>query len=166
MRNDPRSPATSVAVAAQHALQQRIVSAMRGSWDGQQQVAAVRAALAQAVAGVTDPEVTGAVTTLRAAIDAAVGPESGRSSGAAASPPTFSAANETLAGQLNAQDNGDFAPTPAMLAAFDGVCRDLSTVRSAWQRVLQRDMPTLNAVLVRKGASAIPVPNPITWSHC
>src|SRR5207245_4805367 len=41
--NDPRSPATVADVRAQYALQTKIVAGMRLSWDGYQQVAAMRA---------------------------------------------------------------------------------------------------------------------------
>src|SRR5258708_25193074 len=42
-------------------------------------------------------------------------------------PPTFVGVNNTLAGQTNALENGDMAPTPAMLAAYAAACRDLGT---------------------------------------
>ncbi len=44
--NDPRSPATVTDVRAQYGLQARIAAAMRVSWEGYQQVAAMRALVA------------------------------------------------------------------------------------------------------------------------
>jgi len=44
--NDPRSPATVADVRAQYALETRVVAAMQTAWDGYQQVAAARAAVA------------------------------------------------------------------------------------------------------------------------
>src|SRR3989442_680739 len=44
--NDPRSPATAQDVRGQYALQTKLVAGMRLSWDGYQQVAALRALVA------------------------------------------------------------------------------------------------------------------------
>src|SRR5206468_6766192 len=44
--NDPRSPATVADVRAQYGLQTKIVAAMQLSWDGYEQVAAMRALVA------------------------------------------------------------------------------------------------------------------------
>jgi len=41
--NDPRSPATAADVRAQYGLQTKIAAAMQVSWEGYQQVAAMRA---------------------------------------------------------------------------------------------------------------------------
>src|SRR5205807_5882483 len=45
VQNDPRSPARAPDVRAQYDLQMKIVAAMRASWDGYRQVAALRAAV-------------------------------------------------------------------------------------------------------------------------
>src|SRR5207245_9781041 len=44
--NDPRSPARVADVRAQYDLQMKVVAAMKQSWDGYQQVAALRAVVA------------------------------------------------------------------------------------------------------------------------
>src|SRR5207247_10684323 len=44
--NDPRSPATTADVRAQYGLQTKLVAGMQLSWDGYQQVAAMRALVA------------------------------------------------------------------------------------------------------------------------
>ena len=162
VRNDPRSTAPSSALVVQHALLLQITDVMRTTWDDQAAVTAVRTALAQT--STANTEVDAAVRTLRAAIDAAVGAEPARASGAPR--PTFRSLNESLASQLNAQDNADFAPTPSMRAAYAGVCRDLTTLHGAWQRIVQRDLPTMNAVLTRAGLRTIAVPTQTTRSSC
>jgi hypothetical protein len=118
LRNDPRSPATPAALAAQLALQLRIVAALRAAWEGYQRVKA-----------------------LGAAADSVPGAEGGRAAGGSAAARTFRSIGNTLASQLNAQDNADLAPTPAMAAAFASVCRDLAAVRAAWERSLRVTLP-------------------------
>jgi hypothetical protein len=158
VRNDPRSKATPSALAQQLALQLKISTAMRTAWDGQQQVVALRESLA-IVAGASAPaEVVTAINTLRAAIDSVVGSENVRGAGRNAAGPTFRGANGAMAGQLTAQDNADWAPTPAMRAAYISTCRDLSTVQTRWHRVLTERTPAVNAVLSRNGAAPIQVP--------
>lgn len=149
VRNDPRSTATPAALAAQHALQMQITTAMRAAWDAQRQVTELRGALPNAASGNAGADVVAAIAALRAAIDSAVGGEAARVS--------FRGVNGMMASLLTAQDNADFAPTPSMRAAFSATCRELSTVHAAWQRVLQRDVPRANAVLARHNASPLPV---------
>jgi hypothetical protein len=122
--NDPRSPATAADVRAQYALETRVVAAMQAAWDGYQQVAAARAAVA-------------ADKALDSTLAAVGGePTGGRGGGGGGGgggfrpggppPPTFVAVNATLGRQLNALETGDLAPTPAMQAAYAAACKDLA----------------------------------------
>jgi len=125
--NDPRSPATVVDVRAQVALQTKIVNAMRETWDGYNKVAALRAPLAG------DSSAAGKA---RDSTLAAIGgnPEGRGGFGGFGGPrpaPTFVGVNGNLAGQINALENGDMAPTPAMLAAYAAACADLRRVVTA-----------------------------------
>jgi hypothetical protein len=63
-----------------------------------------------------------------------------------------------LVGQLNAQDNGDLAPTPGMLAAYTKACIDLKSVATAWKNLGTRDLSALNAVLTRNGIHEVASP--------
>ncbi len=156
VRNDPRSPVTLAALAAQHALQRQITTGMRAAWDAEQQRVALRSAMSQVSAANADPEVAAAMTTFRAALDSTAG----RTPRGA-----FGDLNGALASQLTAQDHADFAPTPSMRAAFSATCRDLTTLHLAWQRALQR-VPTLNSVLARHGVSALQVPSAARPPRC
>ncbi len=154
VRDDPRSTTAAAALAAQHMLQMRMVSAMHMTWDGQQHVTIVRDAIARASAANPTAAQATAMASLRAAMDSAVGPADVRASGGGA---TFQSVNGALVNQVNALDNGDMAPTPAMRAAYASTCRELAAVQIAWQRLLQRDRTAFNAVLAREGVSAVPV---------
>ena len=152
VRNDPRSKATAAALSAQHALQMQLVDGMRKAHAGQTQVNALRASLAQASAG-APTEVATAISALRAAIDSAVGADAnGKSSG------KFRDANGAFASQLNAQDHADHAPNAGMLAAFAATSKQLSAAQAAWARMLERDLPALNAVRTRLGLSPVQAP--------
>ena len=167
VRNDPRSSATPADVRAQHALLMQLVDGMQSSWKGAQQVAAMRNALTSTAAASTQSDVRSAIAALRASIDSAVGPDSGTAGRRSASPrPTFRSVNGALAGQLNAQDNADWLPTPAMHAAWESTCRDLSSVYAAWSNVMRRDLPRMNAVLRQKGSSLLAQPANLVPPGC
>jgi len=126
--NDPRSPATVADVRAQYALETRVVAAMRTAWDGYQQVAAARAAVA-------------ADKALDSTLAAVGGdPAGGRGFGGfrpgGPPPPTFVGVNGTLGRQLNALATGDLAPTPAMEAAYAAACKDLAKAVTAFNAVV------------------------------
>jgi hypothetical protein len=132
--NDPRSPATAADVRAQYALETRVVAAMRAAWDGYQQVAAARAAVA-------------ADKALDSTLAAVGGePTGGRGGGGGGGgggfrpggppPPTFVAVNASLGRQLNALETGDLAPTPAMQAAYAAACKDLAKAVTTFNAVV------------------------------
>ena len=70
-------------------------------------------------------------------------------------PPTFTAINNAFASQLNAQDLGDHAPTVATLARYASTCRELATLVAAWQRVSTTELVGFNALLTKRGKTAI-----------
>ena len=64
VENDPRSPATTAELRAQHELQMKIYGGIQEAWDGYHQVAAMRARVAE-LGGSTPPsEVTQAAKAL------------------------------------------------------------------------------------------------------
>jgi hypothetical protein len=155
--NDPRSPATTVDVRAQYALQMKIVRGMQASWDGYHQVAAMRA-LVQADTAL--PAAKAFDSTL-----AAVGgnPEGRGGFGGFGAPrpaPTFVSVNGNLGGQINDQENGDMAPTPAMQANYVAGCTDLKKAVTTWIGINGAPLAAFNAVLVQNNlkpiAAAVP----------
>src|SRR5438046_562754 len=92
VQNDPRSPARAPDVRAQYDLQMKIVAAMRASWDGYRQVAALRAAVAADTAATLPAAVVAAAKAFDSTLAAGGGnPEGGRGffGGGARPPPTF-----------------------------------------------------------------------------
>lgn len=128
--NDPRSPATAAALAAQHALQVKIWQGMQASYAGYELVNGVRETL-RADAAAANAQLLAQLDTI-AGLDAFRG--RGRGGGGNA-PPSFRGVNAAFAQQLNAQENADAAPTAADLAAYASTCQELSKVASSWQRV-------------------------------
>ena len=59
--------------------------------------------------------------------------------------------------QLNAQDNGDMAPTVAILAAADSSIAHLKTDEARFRNIVAKDVAALNALLERHQIAKIPV---------
>ena len=161
VHNDPRSPATLAEVRAQHALLQKLDDGLHATWNGHQQVVALRGAVKSAVPANAPAEVAAAVTAFEAKLDTVAGNPEGRGffrRGGREAAPSFVSVSGEMVGQLNAQDNGDLAPTPGMLAAYTNACIDLKTVESAWKNVTTRDLSALNAVLSKNGIPQVQAP--------
>ena len=153
--NDPRSPATTADVRAQYGLQTKLVAGMQLSWDGYQQVAAMRALVA---ADTLIPAAKAFDSTL-----AAVGgnPERGGGGfggfgGGPAPAPTFVRVNGNLGNQVNTLENGDLAPTDAMRRAYQAVCRDLQRVVTTWTGLNGAPLAGINAVLTQNHMKPVP----------
>jgi len=171
VRNDPRSPATPAAVAAQHALLMKIYGGIKSSRQAYQAADALRKSMHAAAGTNPTTDVVSAVAAFEARLDSVAGGSAGgrgfRGRRGATSPPTFRAVNGALVGQLAAQDNGDMMPTASMLAAFASSCRDLSSAERAFNGILSSDLPTLNAALVRSGLKAVASPTArLVPPHC
>ena len=158
VRHDPRSPATVAEVTAQSAHMAELTALLRASMEGHEQVAAVRAALAQRASAPPSAAILPIIVAANSAIDKAVGsatPAPGRSGAAV---PTFRSVNSTAAALLQAQDNGDAAPTPSMRAAFAAACRSYQTVARAWQQAITGELRRVNDALTAAGGAAIMSP--------
>ncbi len=162
VRGDPRVRTTASALGAQHALLVRMDRGLRAAWSGYQQVAELRAAVAKAKGADTSPDVVVAVALLDAKLDIVAGNPAGsggfRPRGG--SVPSFVGISGDLVNQLNAQDNGDVAPTPAMLAALAKSCADLKAVQANWNSIGVQRLAPLNAALASHGMPAVAVPSP------
>jgi len=153
--NDPRSPATIADVRAQYALQTRLVAGMQLSWDGYQQVAAMRALVA---ADTALPAAKAFDSTL-----AAVGgnPEArgggfGGFGGGPAPAPTFVRVNGNLGNQINTLENGDLAPTDAMQFDYVAACQNLQKVVTTWTGLNGAPLAAFNAVLTQNNLKPVP----------
>ena len=164
IRNDPRSPATLQAIRAQHDLQMRIYQGIEASFIGHRIAQELRDALRGAFPATVAPELSDAAAkaiSLAARLDTVAGLDAQRGRRVFGPAPTtnFRAINGALVQQLQAQDVGDQAPTPGMLAAFAKTCADLNTVAAGWQRLTTVDFVALNDVLVTRKRKALVLPN-------
>jgi photosystem II stability/assembly factor-like uncharacterized protein len=162
VKSDRRSTATLAALREQHALQLDIMDGIRASYDGHRAAVALRTSL-RAFPASTEPDLAEIATraaALAAQLDTVVGLDAGRNRGrGGANPPrpTFTAINNALVAQLNAQDLGDMAPNVPTLARFASTCKELTTVVNAWQRLSTAELGAVNALLTKHGKTVIVV---------
>jgi len=168
VRNDPRSPASAADVAAQHALEMKILGGVRTAWDGYHQVAALRAAIAGDTGSAVPAEVVAAAKTLDSALAAVGGNPEARGFGGFGRagpppPPTFVAVHGNLVRQLGTLENGDLAPTEAMRAAWRAGCGDLKKVVMTWGTFngATGALAAFNAVLKKNNLTAITPASPV-----
>jgi photosystem II stability/assembly factor-like uncharacterized protein len=163
VRADPRSPASAAALQSQHDLQMKIVDGIRQSYEGWRLAGDLRSALLASVpsgAAQQMADLATAATAYSARLDTVGGLDTtrARGRGAQSSAPNFRAINRSLVGLLNAQETGDMAPTPSMLAAYAKTCNDLATTINAWQSLASTNLTELNAILTRRKIKMLAAP--------
>jgi hypothetical protein len=162
VRNDPRSPATLAALSAQHALQMKLVDGLRATWNGYQQVAALRGSMGTATGDDMPAELTAAGTAFGAQLDTVIGLDAARaprSRGGATPPPNFRGVSGALVAELNAQDNADMAPTAATVVAYAKTCAELDAVVARWKQVAGGELTRFNAVRKRHRVRELTAPS-------
>ena len=167
--NDPRSPATTVAVRAQVAFQLQLVRAMRIAYDGYEQAAALRGRMDSLKLTDSSSTLARAIAALRLGLDSlsGVAPDARFSSfGLKRLPTDFASLHGRLEEQFMAQENGDLAPTDAMRRAFAAGCRDLTTTVARWRAFNARAVPEVNAALSKDGRGPLPVAQAVASPTC
>jgi hypothetical protein len=153
----------------------KLADGIRAAWSGYQQVAALRAAMEAPPAerpadGGAPPELLAAGAAFGAQLDTVSGLDAARAArnrAGSTPPPNFRGVSNALVAQLNAQDNGDMAPTPAMLSAYAKTCGELALVAERWKQVVGRDLVTFNAVRQRHGVREVVGPSvAVTVPRC
>jgi hypothetical protein len=160
VKPDPRSRATLADLALQSALQRKISQAIDATYEGNHAAASLRDATRDATSGAS-PEIASKAATIIAQLDSVAGRQAGRGRGRGGqgAPPNFASLNGTFVGQLNAQEQGDLAPTAAARVAWTASCMDLGKAVATWQRVSATDLKALNALLTGAGKSTVASPN-------
>jgi hypothetical protein len=178
VKNDPGSRATPADLAALHDLQMKLYNGTRESWDGFQQVAAMRTAIADVTRGTVPKEVTDAAAALTAKLTQLAGPTTftggrgGPSTGSGqAGGVSFSVINGVEAeegavlvsmnGQLKVIDMSDIPPNPSKLAAWRSVCTDLRSALTSWRAINATDLVAFNALLVKNNLKPVAVATPV-----
>jgi hypothetical protein len=172
VKNDPGSRATAADLAALHDLQMKLYQGTRTSWDGFQQIAAMRAAIADVTRGNVPKEVTDAAAAFTAKLTQLAGPTTftgGR--GSAAPGVSFSVINGVEAeegavlvsmnGQLKVIDMSDIPPNPSKLAAWRNVCTDLRSALTSWRAINATDLVAFNALLLKNNLKPVAAATPV-----
>ena len=165
--NDPRSPATAVALRVQHGLQMKIYAGIKEAWDGYHQIAAMRAAVA--AVSRSKPEVTAAAAAFDAKLAAIGGTTGGgRGRGGAGGPgggtpppPTFAGLNGSLIRQLDTLDFADMAPNEPMNQTWAAGCAELKATVARWADANGKELAAFNAILVKNSLSPMPAASPV-----
>ena len=74
--------------------------------------------------------------------------------------------NGNLVGQINDQENGDMAPTPAMQANYVAGCMDLKKAVTTWLGINGAALAAFNAVLTQNNLKPIPAAPSLTAPVC
>ena len=170
VRNDPRSPATAAALRAQQALTAKIDAAMRASYDGYQQVAAMRTAIEAIKVTDSTSDLGRAIKAFHATLDSVGGvalEDRPFSFGFAGKPKTdLFSVHDRLQTQFVGQDTGDLAPTAAALSGFARTCLDLTRTLRRWQALTGDELRVINSRLVAVGQTAITAARGVPAPRC
>jgi hypothetical protein len=151
--NDPRSPVNLAALKAQDALIRKLNALERLAWDAFKQTDTTRAQLRAFMASDSTSNAAKAIREYIAKLDTLGGSAPsltggfGGFGGGANARPTLVQLIGRILNQLGTFENGDVAPTAAMLAAYQTSCNDLGKSITAWRAINGADLSALNAAL-------------------
>jgi photosystem II stability/assembly factor-like uncharacterized protein len=160
---DPRIRTLPEGIGEQRDLGVKILDSMTASYQANEQVAAVRAALTAA------PK-SDAVTALSTKVSAFGGAPAGRGGrggggggggrgGGGAATSNFQTIHGTLGSLMTNVEQADEAPTLAMKESFQDSCKSLSEALAKWEELKKADLSTLNGTLADHKITA---PPPVT----
>lgn len=170
VHNDPRvgeSPALMAALRQQNKLALAAWTGMKDSFEGNNEVSALRAKLGELPRSAA-AEVSTALTALETKLSAfGAAPGAGRPGGGFGVPAprapgsvlTFTALNGsfyTVLGPLS-QNGIDMRPTEAAIHTWELGCREFSATAAGWKQFLSTDLAQFNDVLRKNGLSLISV---------
>jgi photosystem II stability/assembly factor-like uncharacterized protein len=158
--NDPRSLASQADLKSQHDLQMNYYRGIQGAWEGYQQAAALRTALAELIAAKPTEEIVKAAKALDDKLDGLQGKVVYRRRFLGLAPPTtFVTLNDYLLYRMDALDTGDLAPTDSILGSYGASWTKANALFESWRAICQKDLPALNVMLVKNGNKPLAVPS-------
>ncbi len=169
---DPRVHVSQADFDRQAAFELNVVDAMRASFDGHQQAAALRAVVGERLASVrTNPAARAAADALKdfaSRLEPLVGGGRGRGGApqAGRARPAFAGLNGHFGALLEASDLADGAPTEAMRTAWTDYCRDLTSAFAEWNELTGKRLADLNARLAAARLPPIAKPPSGATSPC
>jgi hypothetical protein len=162
--NDPRSPVSLAALKAQDALVRKLNALDRLAWDAFQQADTTRSRLrtltasdSTSAAAKTIREYIAKLDTLGGAAPASGGFGGFGGFGGANARPTLVQLVNRFLNQLGTFENGDVAPTAAMLAAYQSACNDLGKSITTWRALNGENLSALNAALTAAGKTPLAI---------
>ncbi|MDQ2890692.1 MAG: hypothetical protein M3R65_09130 [Gemmatimonadota bacterium] len=162
IRNDPRSTASTADIKAQTDLALKFYAASKESWDGANEVTAMRSSVASLAAAGQPAEVVAAAKALDAKLQAIGGSTAPGNRGRGGPPPApdFMRLNSTMTAGLTSLDYADMAPTPSAIRGYAADCMKLKTLITTFQAVNTADVPALNSILARNNVPQIRMASP------
>jgi hypothetical protein len=158
--NDPRSPANLAALKAEDALIRKLNALERLAWDVFHQTDTTRAQLRAMTASDSTSNAAKSIREYISKLDTLGGRAptlgggfggGGFFGGNANARPTLVQLVGRILNQLGTFENGDVAPTAAMLAAYHSACNDLGKSIAAWRAISGADLTALNGALTAAG---------------
>jgi len=160
--SDPRSPVKLAALKAQDALIKKLNASDRVAWEAFKQVDTMRAQLRAMTPSDSASEAAKTIRGFIARLDSVGGRAptpgggfAGFGGASAIARPTFVQLINGFLRQLGNFDNGDVAPTAAMLAAYKSECNGLGKAVAAWRTLNAADLTALNGALTAAGKTPV-----------
>jgi len=186
VRNDPRvgeSPAVTAAIRAQQALTDLAYQGAKDSYSGNDEVAAVRNAIAALRRGQLPQDVATQAAALDTALNAFGGATGGRGGrggaggggggrgGGPAAPNavmSFVSLNGTFNSVVSLMQVGlDAAPTTAQINTWQSTCKSYNATVEAWKKAQAGEIATFNALLAKNNLPAMSiVPTKLAVQSC
>jgi len=168
VRNDPRvgeSAAVMNALRAQHKLTLLASHALKDTYAGNDEVAAIRAQVAALTRGQVPPDVATQATALDGKLAAFGGATGGRGGGAGggfggggrgggpAAPgavTSFTSLNGTFGSMVSLMQVGlDMGPTKAQINTWESGCKSFNATVAAWKTMQTQDLAAFNSLLTK-----------------
>ena len=164
VKNDPRSPASSRDLQAQHEMQMKLYHCTQEAWACYHQVAGTRDSIGALLKSNPPAEVATAAHALDsklAAVGGSIG--FGRRFGGGGFPgaggppqqPTFTSINGTAVRRLNTLDSGDMAPNDSIRKACAATCSEMQTAMKNWDALKSKDLAAFNALMAKNNLKPI-----------
>ncbi len=156
VRNDPRSNGTMPQLRTLHQLQMNLLDGTREAWEGYQQVATMRGAVADILKSKPSDEVAKAAREFDDKLASVGGsPDKPRSFFGPSSGPSFVLSNGEFVGQLGVCDFSEWAPTEAALMNYGENWTHLKDIADKWKALNGKDLADFNAILKKNNLASI-----------
>jgi hypothetical protein len=159
VKNDPRSPASSSDLVAQHDLQMNFYALTTEAWDGYQQVMDMRSQVADALNAKPSDEVTKALQDFDKKLADQAGEIVYRRRFLGLPPSTnFESLNDNLMLRMDSFDMGDMAPNDPMLSEYGASWAQAKDIADKWRGLCGKDLVVVNALLATSNMKQISGP--------